>query len=77
MSNPHGHCFWVLLGTRFRIHLRGLLSGFRVTPGLLVPEHPSTVPFCRSFEFSVYFLIGFKNPGCIVLCCQIGWCLVK
>ena len=44
--------FW---GIWFRIPLRGL-SGFRVTPGLVVPEHPLPVPFSRSFAFSVYFL---------------------
>ena len=52
MVNPLGHCFWILFGTRFRIPLRGsfslrgigfripskILSGFCVTPGLLVPE---------------------------------------
>ena len=64
--------FW---GIGFRIPLRGL-SSFRVTLGLVVPEHPLTVPVCCYFELSMSFVAGFKYTGRIVLWCHIGWCLV-
>ena len=56
MANPRGHWLWVLLGTRFRITIRGL-SGFRITPGLLVTAQPSIVPVIRSFHFLLCFTL--------------------
>ena len=48
-----------MFGNRLRISLKGL-SGFRVTPGLLVMAHPHPVTVCQSFEFSMYFLLLSK-----------------
>ena len=62
-------------GIVFRILLRGL-SGFRVTPELVVTAHPLLVPVFRYFEFSMYFFVGFKYIGCIVLWYHTGWCFV-
>ena len=52
-ANPHSHWFRVMLGTRLRIPLRGLL-GFWVTPVYLVPA-----PFHGSSIRRVLFLIRF------------------
>ena len=43
-------------GTRFRIPLRGL-SGLRASLELVVPAHPIPVPVCRSYDFSMFFLL--------------------
>ena len=73
MVNIIGHWFRIPFGTLFWIPLRGLssfrgigfwipfrgLSGFWVAPGLVVPEHPIPVIFCRCFSFSMYFF-GFQ-----------------
>ena len=54
-----------------RTPLRGL-SIYRVTLGLVVPEQPLIVPFCRYFNFSMYFVVVFKYLGLIVLWYHIG-----
>ena len=54
MVNPLGHWLRVLFCTKSRIPLKGL-SGFPVSPGLLVTAHPLLVSVCQSFEFSIYF----------------------
>ena len=88
--NPLVHWLRIPFGTGFRIPLIGLfsfqgigfqfplrgLSGFGVTPGLVVPEHPLPVTLFWSFEFYMYFVVGLKYLGIIVIWGNIGWCFV-
>ena len=68
MVNPLGHWLRILLGTRFCIPLRGLsrfrvigfrihvrvLSGFRVTPGLVVPaDHTIKTIHCEILGYNI------------------------
>ena len=66
-----GRWFRGLLGTTFWITLRGI-SGFCVTPGLLVPSHPHLVSDLCSFKFTMFLNIGFNIFGRIVLWCKLG-----
>ena len=70
--NPLGYWLRIPFGTRFHIPLRGLsgfrvigfripwrgLSGFWVPPGFVVTARPLPVPVCRSFGFSMFFLLN-------------------
>ena len=75
MVNPLGHWIQIMFGTIFHIPFRVLsgcqgigfrnslriLSGFQVTPVLIVLEHPLPVPVYRYFEFSMSFFVAFLN----------------
>ena len=56
-----------MLGTRLQVLLRRKY-GFWVTPGLIDPEHPRTIPFLQSFEVYMSFCVTSVVPNQVVFC---------